>query len=87
MTRDRFPESEIEYVRLPGVSHSAALTASQPLWMDWIVERFAGLAVVVGGGKKKVDGGGVVRPCRPVECYQEELNWTIEPAGLCFKGP
>ncbi|MCJ1240567.1 hypothetical protein MMC14_008571 [Varicellaria rhodocarpa] len=79
-TMNRFPESQIEYVRLPGVSHSAALTASQPLWMDWIAERFAGLTVM---GKK---ADGVVRPGRPVESYQEELNWTIEPAGLFFEG-
>ena len=42
-TLHAYPQSKIEYARLPGVSHVPALTASQRLWMEWIAERFSKL--------------------------------------------
>lgn len=40
-----FPGSQLEFVRLPGVSHVPAMTATQRVWMDWIADRFAGWEV------------------------------------------
>ena len=71
-TAERFPDSAIEYITLPHVSHQPAMTASQCLWMEWIEDRFAG---------KKVQAGcksWTLQPERPIETYQKEVNWFLE---------
>jgi pimeloyl-ACP methyl ester carboxylesterase len=73
-TLELFPSSQLDFVRLPGISHVPALTASQRLWMDWIGDRFAGL---------KADpkhNGTKLASTRSISSYQPELNWYIEQA-------
>ncbi|ERF68468.1 hypothetical protein EPUS_03786 [Endocarpon pusillum Z07020] len=73
-TLEQFPSSQLDFVRLPGISHVPALTASQRLWMDWIGDRFAGLEV------HPRHNGTILTSARPVSAYQPELNWYIERA-------
>ena len=80
-TMERFPSSQIEYIRLPGVSHVPALTASQRLWMDWIADRFAGIA------PKPYYKGAELVPARPVSSYQAEQNWFVEVATQPYQAP
>jgi pimeloyl-ACP methyl ester carboxylesterase len=70
-TMELFPSSQLEYVRLPGVSHVPALNAAQRLWMDWIAERFANVA------PKPYCKGVELVSARPTTSYQPELNWFI----------
>ncbi len=77
-----FPSSALHFIRLPGISHAPALTASLRLWMDWLSDRFAGLALTTGN----INGSELV-PARPIAAYQPELNWYIERATQFFQTP
>ncbi|KAI4137797.1 MAG: hypothetical protein L6R39_007093 [Caloplaca ligustica] len=46
------PTTSIEYIVLPGVAHTPALTASQRIWMDWIADTFAGREIQAGYRKR-----------------------------------
>ncbi len=70
-TMELFPSSQLEYVRLPGVSHVPALNAAQRLWMDWIADRFANVAT------KPYCKDFELISTRPTTSYQPELNWFI----------
>ncbi len=39
-TAEAFPESQLEYVLIPNVTHVPTIQASQRLWMSWIADRF-----------------------------------------------
>ena len=81
LTLERFPESRIHYVRMPGVSHNPATTASQRVWMDWIADRFAG---------REMEGSGVtedLEPAVPLTAYQPELNWWLAGASNFYETP
>lgn len=73
-TCKRFPESQMEYVLLPGISHVPAVYSTQRLWLDWIAARFAG-AVVEKGCQRSV-----ATLARPSTSYQKEMNWFIQLA-------
>lgn len=75
-TVENFPEAPIVFVRLPGVSHDPALTASQRLWMDWIADRFAGRDAHADRGGRELQ----VKAARPLSAYQSELNWYLGSA-------
>ena len=78
---EAFPESELEYVLIPNVTHVPALQASQRLWMEWIADRFARREV-----KKSVQRAELPRG-RPAESYQKEQNWYLELATQYFHAP
>ena len=80
-TAEAFPESQLEYVLIPNVTHVPALQASQRLWMDWIADRFAGREV-----KYQVQHTELSR-ARPTASYQQEQNWYLETATQCFHAP
>ena len=72
-TRAAYPDSALEYVTYPGVDHVPTMYASQPRWLDWIGERFAGTPVTKGcGAAVKVESA------RPVEEYQPDPNFFLE---------
>lgn len=75
------PDAQIEYLRLSGVSHNAALTASQWIWMDWIAKRFAGTLHESG---LKVSETKIQRPGAD---YQAEVNWWLAPATMFYETP
>ena len=78
-TAELFPESQLTYIRLPGVSHVPSLLASQRMWMDWIGDRFAGRLVEPGCHRS------VASPPRPVASYQPELNWFVKAASEAYE--
>ena len=80
-TAEAFPESQLEYLLIPNVTHVPALQASQRLWMEWIADRFAGREV-----KKQVVRSELPR-ARPAASYQKEQNWYLEPATQFFHAP
>ena len=80
-TMELFPSSQLEYIRLPGVSHAPALPASQRLWMDWIAERFANIS------PKPYYQNAELVSARPIASYQRELNWFIEIATQFYQTP
>ena len=80
-TAELFPESQLEYVLIPNVTHVPALQASQRLWMEWIADRFAGREV-----KHQVQRTELPR-ARPAGSYQKEQNWYLEPATQFFHAP
>ena len=79
-TLKQFPDSQIDFLKLPNVSHVPALQASQPTWMGWIADRFAG----VPAGRSNVTGS---YHARPVAALQPELNWYLGLATDLFETP
>jgi acetyl esterase/lipase len=75
-TLESFPDAPIAFIRLPGVAHDPALTASQWLWMDWIADRFAGKDAHGDTGGQELQ----VKAARPLGAYQPELNWYLGSA-------
>ena len=80
-TLEHFPSSQLEFLRLPGISHVPALTASQRLWMDWIGDRFAGLQVDPKNNRTKLASA------RSISSYQPELHWFVEQATQFYQTP
>lgn len=81
-TVELFPDSQLEFVTLPGVTHAPALPASQRLWMDWIGDRFAGVDAKPGFHQPEL-----MSPPRPVEAYHGEPSFYLEPATAFFHAP
>lgn len=69
-----YPESEIEYAVVEGVSHVPALYAGQQIWLDWIADRFAGVPVSQRCSRSNYSS------LRPVETYQAELAYYLQIA-------
>ncbi|KAI4219032.1 MAG: hypothetical protein L6R36_008605 [Xanthoria steineri] len=80
-TAAAWPDSRLEFIRLPGVSHVPALQAGQRVWMDWIADRFAGRPVKQGVTTTTLN------PARPGRSYQKEHNWYLEAATEPFHAP
>lgn len=79
-TIDSFPSSSISYITLPGVAHDPALPASQRIWMDWIVDRFAGRELATDSPER-------LTPTRPIAHYQAKLNWYVASATKYYHAP
>lgn len=71
-TAGKFPNTQIEFVRIPNVSHAASLTSSQQIWLKWTEDRFAGEPMANGLTQT------VLTSARPCESYQPEMTWYIE---------
>ena len=80
-TAEAFPESQLEYLLIPNVTHVPALQASQRLWMEWIADRFAGREVKHQVQRRELTGA------RPAASYQKEQNWYLEPATQFYHAP
>lgn len=80
-TAEAFPESQLEYILIPNVTHVPALQASQRIWMEWIADRFAGREVKHQIQRSELSGA------RPAASYQKEQNWYLEPATQFFHAP
>ena len=79
-TMEMYKEARIEYVELDGVSHNGACTAAQWVWTDWIAQRFGGVAEASRGTR-------TIKPPRPVDAYQKEINWWIAEATQFYHAP
>lgn len=80
-TIGKFAESQLQFLKLPGVSHVPALQASQYLWLDWIEDRFA---------KKPVPKGlqtSTIEPFRPLNARQPDLYWFIDLVTKLYEAP
>ena len=80
-TAKALPESQLEYILIPNAAHVPTLQASQRLWMEWIADRFAGREVKPQVQRSRLSSA------RPVESYQKEQNWYLEPATQFFHAP
>ena len=81
-TAESFPDSQMEYITLTGITHVPAMFASVRIWMDWIEARFAG-HTVNPGLKMSVETG-----VRSIEGYRvPELDWYLEPATQMYHAP
>ena len=75
-----YPGSQLEYVTLPGVTHTPALFASQRLWLDWIAARFAGATVESGYRRTQAPGTP-----RTLSSYQSDANWILTTASSPYQ--
>lgn len=80
-TAAMFPDAQIEFVQVPGVSHNGAMTSVQWLWMDWIADRFAGVKQPRGLKTR------TMQAAQPIGAYQFELNWFVGLANESFEAP
>ena len=80
-TAERFPDASVEYVRLEGRAHNAAMTGGQRVWMDWIADRFAGKEAAPGLKRT------TLKSALSVEGYQAELNWWLAKAEHSHETP
>ncbi len=70
-----YPDSQLEYLTLPGVTHTPSMFASQRQWLDWIAARFAGADVKAGYRVTQAP-----TPDHPLSSYQSDANWIITTA-------
>ena len=80
-TLHTFPTAQLEFVRVPGVTHVPAMTSSQRIWMDWIADRFA---------ERPVNSSGVqpeLKAAMPIEARQGELNSYLSLATIFYQAP
>ena len=75
-----YPDSQLEYVTLPGITHTPSMFASQRLWLDWIAARFAGAEVKASYRRTQVP-----RPPHSLSSYQSDANWIITTANQPFE--
>lgn len=78
-TADLFPSAQLDSIWLPDVRHTAALGASQHVWMDWIADRFAGLEVPPGHRTSRLTSA------RPSTAYHKDQNWYLETASQFYQ--
>lgn len=71
-TIHNFPKSHIEYWVLPGVTHAPAMYAGQPIYIDWIKARFAGVPAASGYRRE------TPAEVRPAAAIQSEANWFVQ---------
>lgn len=81
-TSELFPEARLQYATFPGADHVSTMFASQRLWLEWIVARFAGEEEVKKGCHRSV-----FESARPSKSYQKVLNWFLEPATQLYQAP
>lgn len=70
--RYAYPDSQVEYLSLPDITHVPALFASQRNWLEWIAQRFAGVPVEAGYQRRQISPVP-----RPVSTYQSNPDWII----------
>ena len=78
-TAELFPSWQIEYVKLPDVTHVSALPASQRLWIDWSADRFAGRPV------EPIFRSYEFSCARPATLQQPDVKWYLETATKPFQ--
>ena len=80
-TLHEFPTAQLEYIRVPGMSHVTAITSSQRVWMDWIADRFAGRPTSSNGVQPDLVAA------LPIAAYQPYLNWYLSLATIFYQIP
>lgn len=71
-TIQQYPDSQLQYHVLPGVTHAPALYAGLRVYMDWVAARFQGIPAQPGYRQSKST------PIRPGAGQQTETNWFIQ---------
>ncbi|TGO87612.1 hypothetical protein BPOR_0215g00050 [Botrytis porri] len=82
---DLSPTSHVQLFRLPGTSHTPAITGSQIIWMDWIADRFAGVQLQLCDESSSF--ASVVTSARNLSSYVSELNWFAGLATESYQTP
>ena len=72
-TRKAAPDSTLQYLTLPGVTHVPTMYAAQRIWLDWIADRFCGGKLQGGYERQRA-----VDLPRHLESYQMAPNWAME---------
>ncbi|KAI4264790.1 MAG: hypothetical protein L6R42_000115 [Xanthoria sp. 1 TBL-2021] len=78
-TVELLPKAQLESIWLPGVKHTAALGASQFLWMEWIADRFKGVEVPAGHQQTRFTSA------RPSSSYHKDQSWFLESTTHFFQ--
>ena len=81
-TIKNFPDSQLQFITLPGIAHDPAMYAAQRLWLDWIADRFKG--VQVKAGYEKLSSSRELF-ARPLNTYQSEATWIIRTADAPYQ--
>ncbi|KAI4199502.1 MAG: hypothetical protein LQ350_004568 [Teloschistes chrysophthalmus] len=71
-TSRNYPDSQLEYLTLPGIGHDPAMFASQRNWLDWIAKRFAGVPVKAG-----VQRSQAPPTPQPMSAYKANSDWIL----------
>ena len=74
-----YPESQIEFWTLSGVTHVPALWATQGQWLDWIADRFKGVPVQPQCQSQTFSS------VRPYDAYQVDADWIIRVGTPAFE--
>lgn len=77
---EAFPRASVEYMTLPGITHTPSLFASQRIWLEWIEARFAGVPVQAGYQKSEAS-----KFPRPISSYASDASWIISTATEPFQ--
>ncbi|KAL8669338.1 MAG: hypothetical protein Q9168_006063 [Polycauliona sp. 1 TL-2023] len=80
-TAKGWPESKVDFVRIPKAGHVPAIQAGQRIWMEWIADRFAGRDVKPGVTTTTLTAA------RPPRSYLQEHNWYLEAATEPYHAP
>lgn len=79
-TNRNYPDSQLEYLTLPGITHDPAMFASQRNWLDWIAKRFAGVPV-----KADVQRSQAPETTQPMSAYKANSDWILTKATEPFE--
>ncbi|KAL8642016.1 MAG: hypothetical protein Q9228_001249 [Teloschistes exilis] len=71
-TSRNYPDSPLEYLTLPAITHDPAMFASQRNWLDWIAKRFAGVPV-----KASVQRSQAPPTPQPMSAYKASSDWIL----------
>jgi pimeloyl-ACP methyl ester carboxylesterase len=74
-----YPNSQLEYIIFANVTHVPVMYASQRIWLSWIEDRFAGVAVSKGCAQSNHTSA------RPYQYYQADTNWYLEYATQLYE--
>ena len=75
-TCEAFPESELEYLRVEGLTHAPVMYATQRIWLQWIADRFAGRNVTASSCEySRLTARDAPRPLNE---YSPELTYFLE---------
>ena len=72
-----FPDVQLQYVILPGITNLPTMYAGQRFWLDWITDRFRGVEFGAGYQERQAE-----KPPHRLESYQPErahMDYRCEP--------
>lgn len=78
-TYTAYPRCQLRFETWDDVTHNGLMYASQPVWLQWIADRFSENPVADGFSSAKHS------PLLPQQRYQSDPNWIVEGATDLYK--